>query len=109
MSTAARTVVYEVNLDLDADVREDYLAWLRPHIAEILALPGFLGATLAEPVDPAAEAGHALLCVQYTLADVDALQAYLRDHAPRMREEGLARFGGRFRAQRRVLQTLSHY
>ena len=42
-----------------------------------------------------------------TLTGADALQAYLRDHAPRMREDGLARFGGRFRAQRRVLHTLA--
>lgn len=109
MSAATRTVVYEVNLDLDADVREDYLAWLRTHIVEILALPGFLGATLSEPLEPAPEAGHALLCVQYTLIDEQALQAYLCDHAPRMRADGQARFGGRFRAQRRVLRTLSRY
>lgn len=108
MSTASpHAVIYEVNLDLDADVREDYLAWLRPHIAQILALPGFVGATLSEPVEPAAQPGRALLCVQYTLTGADALQAYLRDHAPRMREDGLARFGGRFRAQRRVLHTLA--
>ncbi len=105
----ARAVVYEVNLDLDADVRAEYVAWLRAHIAQILALPGFLGATLSEPVDPAPEPGRSLLCVQYTLVDAAALDAYLREHAPRMREEGMARFGGRFRAQRRVMHTLARY
>ena len=46
------------------------------------------------------------MCVQYTLRDRASLDAYLRDHAPRMRAEGEARFGGRFRASRRVLECV---
>jgi hypothetical protein len=42
--------------------------------------------------------------VQYRLIDAAALEAYLRDHAPRLRADGVARFGERFRAQRRVLR-----
>ena len=33
----------------------------------------------------------------------EAFDAYLRDHAPAMRADGVARFGTRFRAERRVL------
>ena len=36
--------------------------------------------------------------------DQDALDEYLRDHAPRLRGDAMARFGGRFEAQRRVLR-----
>jgi hypothetical protein len=98
-----RAVVYEVNLDLDAAIRDDYLAWLDAHIAEICALPGFTGAQRFEVIDPAAAAGRISLCVQYALRDKAALDAYLRDHAPRLRAEGVAKFGDRFRASRRVL------
>jgi hypothetical protein len=41
--------------------------------------------------------------VQYRLRGADALAAYLRDHAPRLRADGIARFGERVRASRRVL------
>ncbi|HEY0503576.1 MAG TPA: DUF4286 family protein [Lysobacter sp.] len=102
-ATAAGTVVYEVNLDLDATIRDDYLAWLDAHIAEICALPGFTGARLFEVADPAAATGRVSLCVQYALRDQAALDAYLRDHAPRLRADGIAKFGDRFRASRRVL------
>jgi hypothetical protein len=44
--------------------------------------------------------------VRYRLRDRAALDDYLRDHAPRMRAEGLARFGDAFRAQRRVMLPL---
>ena len=100
-------VVYEVNLDLEAAIGADYLAWLRPHVDEICALPGFTGARLFEVVDPPPPPGRAHLCVQDRLVDAAALEAYLRDHAPRLRADGLARFGGRFTANRRVLTGLA--
>lgn len=102
----AGATVYEVSLDVDADVRSDFLAWLRAHIAEICDLPGFLGADLHEIDEPAPAPGRMALCVRYRLRDEAALEAYLREHAPRMRGDGLARFGGRFAATRRVMRVL---
>lgn len=102
--SAPAGLVYEVDLEVEAAIAADYRAWLRGHIEEILALPGFLGATVSEVLDPAPPAGFAGLCVQYRLDGEAAYAAYLRDHAPRMRAEGEARFGGRFRARRRVLR-----
>ncbi|GAB3389999.1 DUF4286 family protein [Lysobacter fragariae] len=99
-------VTYEVNVDLDEAIRADYLAWLAGHVEEILALPGFTGATILEVADPPAAAGRASLSMQYHLIGMDALEAYFRDHAPRLRADGVARFGERFRATRRVLRPL---
>ena len=97
-------VVYEVNIDLDADIEAEYRAWLRHHVAEILALPGFLDARVFDVLEPAPAPGRVGLCVHYRLRDVAALQAYFDQHAARLREDGLARFGGRFSASRRVLR-----
>lgn len=99
-------VIYAVSLDVDATVIDGYLAWLRAHMREIVALPGFTGAQLFEQDEPPADAGRVCLSVHYTLRDKQALAAYLRDHAPRMRAEGEARFGGRFRATRQVLRRI---
>lgn len=104
--SAARGLVYEVDLELEAAIAAEYRAWLDGHMAEILALPGFRGATVSEVLEPAPPSGSIGLCVQYRLADEAAYATYLRDHAPRMRAEGEARFGGRFRARRRVLRPL---
>ena len=104
--SAGADVVYEVNLDLDATIRGEYLAWLAAHVEQICALPGFTGAVVFEVTDPPPAPGRASLSVQYRLVDQAALDVYLRDHAPRLRAEGLARFGTRFRASRRVLAAL---
>lgn len=95
-------VTYEVNLQVDAAIEGEYRAWLRDHVRELLALPGFVDATLydvREPVEP----GRIGLCVHYRLRDGAALDAYLLQDAPRMREAGISRFGDRFAASRRVL------
>ncbi|GAA4790697.1 DUF4286 family protein [Lysobacter hankyongensis] len=102
---AAKRVIYEVNIEVDAAAHDEYRVWLRDHIAEILALPGFKGAKVFEVLEPPPSAGRIGLCVQYALQDRAALDAYLRDHAPRLRADGMARFGDRFQASRRVLRA----
>ncbi|WP_187770824.1 DUF4286 family protein [Cognatilysobacter lacus] len=101
-------VVYEVNVDVDIGIRGQYLHWLQAHVAEILALPGFTGADVFEVLDDA-DTDVLHICMQYRLVDEPALDAYLRDHAPRLRAEGLARFGDRMRARRRVMRPLRDY
>ncbi|QDH71295.1 DUF4286 family protein [Marilutibacter alkalisoli] len=104
MNDAAHNmIVYEVNLDVDATVIADYRVWLDAHVAEICALPGFTGARIFEVIDPPARDGRVSLCVQYRLRDASAFEAYLEHHAPRLRADGLARFGDHFTATRRVL------
>ena len=97
-------ILYEVNLEIDAGIATEYRRWLDTHVATILTLPGFTGARILEVLDPALPSARIALCVQYTLVDPAALDGYLRDHAPRLRAEGTARFGDRFRAQRRILR-----
>ena len=99
-------IVYEVNLFVQREIEAAFRDWLQGHVREILALPGFTGARLFEREDPPADAGEIVLCMQYLLRDAAALQDYYREHAARLRADGQARFGARFRAERRVLREL---
>jgi quinol monooxygenase YgiN len=102
-------IAYVVNLFGRGDVAAAFREWLDGHVREIVALPGFLGAEVFERRDPAGPADELALCVQYRLRDAAALEDYFREHAPRMRADGLARFGEKFRAERRVLASLARY
>ncbi len=102
-------IVYEVNLDVESAIADEYRAWLAEHIAHMLALPGFSGAQTFEVIDPALAPDRIVFCVQYHLRDQAALDAYLREHATRMRADGTSRFGERFRASRRVLRAGATY
>ena len=103
--SAGGEVVYEVNLDVDTGIEADYRTWLRGHVAQMLALPGFVDARTAEVLDPPPAPGRVVFCVHYRLRDEAALQAYFDRHAAGMRGDGVARFGDRFRASRRVLRV----
>ena len=71
---------------------------------EILALPGFIDARVFDIVEPALD-GRIGICMHYRLQDETALHAYLQQHAPRLRADGITRFGDRFSASRRVLRA----
>jgi hypothetical protein len=96
------TILYEVNLDADAAIEQSFDTWLRDHIADVLQFDGFVSAEILDDASTAAE-GRIRRTVQYRLRDRAALDAYLRDHAPRMRSDGVGKFGDRYTAERRVL------
>jgi hypothetical protein len=76
---------------------EEFLAWLRDgHISDVCKAGAEEGHIVVLDVDDA-EHERPALEVRYRFASRAAFDAYLRDHAPRLREEGLAvaaRVGG---------------
>jgi hypothetical protein len=97
----SQSVLYEVNLEADAEIAAPFDTWLRDHIADMLQFDGFRSAEILD--DPSAPAGRIRRIVQYRLRDRAALDDYLASHAPVMQAQGAARFGDRYTAQRRVL------
>lgn len=97
-------IVYLVELEMDVALRDGYLAWLRGHVAAMLALPGFLGADIMMPIEPPPPDDRWVVCAQDRLRDRAAWQSCLAEHAPRMREAGPVRFGDRVKATRRMLE-----
>jgi hypothetical protein len=95
-------VLYEVDVEADAEIAGPFDTWLRDHIAELLTLPGFRSAEILETESP--DPARVRRIVQYRLRDQAALDSYLREQAPQLRQQGQERFGDRFHAERRVLR-----
>ena len=95
-------IIYEVNVFVQRDIENEYREWLAKHIEEILALPGFFDAKTFD-VQQDDNADTVAICVHYHLESQAALDNYFEHHAARLRADGVARFGDRFRASRRVL------
>ncbi|MDX2118971.1 MAG: DUF4286 family protein [Planctomycetota bacterium] len=102
MPEPTQPILYAVTAALpDPRLRDDYIAWLTGgHVQEVIAA----GASEARVVvldpdpNPAAEAGeNATFRVEsvYIFPTRQALETYFRDHAPRLRAEGVARFASR--------------
>jgi len=74
----------------DEDTRRAYLEWLQDGHLDQVKQGGANSAMLVKVTDPAAPLEVASI---YTFPSREAFDGYLRDHAPRLRSEGLARFG----------------
>ncbi len=96
------TVLYEVDYQAEAAIEAPFDTWLRDHTADVLQFDGFLSAEILDD-EAVAPPGRIRRIVQYRLRDRAALETYLRDHAPRMRTQGVEKFGERYTAERRVL------
>ncbi len=101
--TSVRVSIYEVTLNVDPDIAAEYDTWLKQHVADMLALPGFLSVEISaiEGEETSRGAGRV---VHYRLESRKALDVYFREHAAHMRDAGIKRFGNRVRASRRILQ-----
>jgi hypothetical protein len=95
------SVLYEVTLEAEAAIAAPFDTWLRDHIADMLQFDGFRSAEILD--DAAPPPGRIRRIVQYRLRDRAALDDYLAFHAPRMRTEGIGRFGDRAAEEARVL------
>ena len=101
-------VVYEVNLEYRGEDVAGFDDWLEHHVEEMLAIDGFVGATISSPERslggadaPPVNGVHRT--VQYRLDNQASLDDYLERHTARMRADGQARFGEVLSANRRVL------
>ncbi len=93
-------LLYEVNTQVEAIVTDAFRDWLESHMAEMLAIDGFVAAEMFETDAPE---GYACFVAHYRLLDRAALDRYLAEDAPRMRGDGTRRFGEKMTATRRVL------
>ena len=102
--------IYEVNLDVDEEIKFGFAGWLTDHIQAMLTNDGFKVAYwfFRRPEDEGlSDTTKTLWTIQYVVEDRKSLDAYLSGKAEAMRKETLDRFGDKFAATRRVLNLLS--
>ena len=97
-------IIYEVNLEIEESIYTPFLQWLWPHIEDMKTKDGF-GNVLVHTVE-SSESPVKKLSVHYYVESRQKLQHYFDHHAQSMREDGIKRFGGQFKANRRILTPL---
>lgn len=103
--------LYEVNLEVQDSCAEEFAQWLSVHIEEMLSFDGFVSATWynRENAEENNINSVSLWTIHYQLLSKDHFSQYLREHAQRMRQEGMDKFGGQFSATRRLLYHTESY
>ena len=73
-------IIYEVQIEINPNIREKFEDWLKEHIKEMLLIEGFIN---AKPFTDLKNLN--LYRVQYTLTSMEIMNNYENNHAPRMR------------------------
>ena len=99
--------IYEVNLDIQLDVYDKYMTWLKTHINEMLKIKGFQSAQVYYRETTEKNTNNLkLITVHYEVDSQESLNNYFEKQAPQMRQEGIKLFDTKFSATRRVLKKV---
>ena len=94
-------VTYEVTAVVRPQLAGDYERYMREqHIPDLLATGAFVAASFSQ-------AGPGRYRIRYEAADRAALERYLAEHAPRLREDFLRHFPEGVELSREVWETLA--
>ena len=98
-------IIYEINIELDANIVNEFDEWLDGHINKMLQFEGFTSAKKLNSI----ENEKFYITVQYNIVSQEDLDRYLRNHAQTIRNEGTKIFGNRFITHKRIMKTIKTY
>ncbi|MDG5490841.1 DUF4286 family protein [Psychroserpens sp. SPM9] len=102
-------IIYNVTINIDDSVHNHWLEWMKTeHIPQVLGTGKFEKATFSQ-VLVEEEMGGQTYSVQYFSYSREALDAYYREDAERLRSEGLKKFADKMLAFRTELQIVDEY
>ncbi len=92
--------IYEVRLEVDAEIEGAYHEWLVEHMPLVVKAGGFVKANLYREETSGSEV---VWVCHYVARSSEDIHNYIRDKSADLRADAVSRFGNRFRAQRRIL------
>ena len=101
-------IIYNVTVNIDNSIHDQWLKWIKEHIPQVLATGKFDKATLTKVLVEEEMGGHTY-SVQYRSYSREASDEYYREDAEKMRVEGLKLFADKMLAFRTELQIVDEY
>ena len=100
--------IYNVTVNIDESVHNEWLVWIKEHIPQVLATGRFSEAKLTR-VLVEEEKGGITYSVQYRARSRKDLDDYYAKDADRLRGDGLAKFADKMLAFRTELEIIDEY
>lgn len=101
-------IIYNVTSNIDASIHNQWLAWVKEHIPHVLATGHFTEAKLTRVLVEDQE-GNLTYSVQYRAKSREALMAYYKNDADKLRQESLKLFGDKVLTFRTELEVIDEY
>ncbi|EAQ42833.1 MULTISPECIES: DUF4286 family protein [unclassified Polaribacter] len=100
--------IYNVTINVDDAVHEEWLTWMETHILDVLNTGKFISAKFTQ-IMVEEEMGGKSYSVQYTAETKDDLEDYYNDDAEALRIETLQKFGDKILAFRTELRLIKEF
>ena len=100
--------IYNVTVNIDESVHEEWLTWIKSHIPEVLATGRFLSAKLTQ-VLVKEEMGGVTYSVQYTAKTREDLDNYYKYDADKLRTDGFKKFADKMLTFRTELRIVNEF
>lgn len=98
-------ILYNVTISVAPEIEKDWLSWMREiHIPEVMATRKFVDHKIFRLVNEVE--GGRTYAVQYYALDMNDIDNYLRDFAPRLRNESMQRYGEKAISFRTLLEQI---
>ncbi len=99
--------IYNVTVNVDLTVHDQWLAWIKNHIPEVLGTGRFTEAKLTKVL--VEEEEGVTYSIQYTAKTREDLDLYYKNDADRLRKAGQELFADKCLAFRTELEILDQY
>ena len=101
-------IIYNVTVNIDESIHDEWLDWIKNHIPEVLATGRFTEAKLTK-VLVEEEKGGITYAIQYRAKSREELDSYYKYDAEKLQKDGLARFADKSLAFRTELEIIDEY
>ncbi len=98
-------ILYNVTVNIDDDVREEWLTWMKDvHIPDVMKTGLFIENRIFRVM--VNEESGTTYSVQYTLRSMDDLETYQEQYATALQKEHASRYANKFVAFRTILKLV---
>lgn len=99
-------IIYNVTVNVDNDIREEWLQWMREtHIPDVMQR-GIFSESRMVRVLADEDSGGTTYAIQYTCANMEAYENYRDNHSPGLQKITRDKYGDKIVAFRTLLETL---
>jgi len=101
-------IIYNVTINIDESIHQEWLEWIKNHIPQVLATGKFIEAKLTK-VLVEEDMGGVTYSVQYSAKSREALESYYKEDAEKLRGDGLKKFADKMLAFRTELEIIDEF
>ena len=100
--------IYNVTVNVDESIHDEWLVWIEKHIPEVLATGHFISAKMTQ-VLVEEEMGGMTYSIQYSIKTREDLDKYYKLSAEKLRDDGAKKFAEKMLAFRTELKVIREF